>query len=149
MINKWETLGFWRHTPGPNDSSRYRSVVGALQYLTLTRPDIAFPMNKVCQFLHAPTTIHWAAVKRILRYLKSDTKIGLRISKSRSVLISAFSDSDWAGSFNDGRSVGGFAVYLGSNLISWNARKQATVSRSSREAEYKEIANATIEVMWI
>jgi histone deacetylase 1/2 len=60
-------LSAFEGTPlGPNDSTKYRSVVGALQYLTLTRPDIAFPVNKVCQFLHAPTTVHWAAVKRIL-----------------------------------------------------------------------------------
>jgi histone deacetylase 1/2 len=145
-----EKLSAFEGTPlGPNDSTKCRSVVGALQYLTLTRPDIGFPVNKVCRFLHAPTTVHWAAVKRILRYLKLDTRIGLKISKSRSMLISVFSDSDWAGSFDDRRSTGGFAVYLGSNLISWSARKQVTVSRSSIEAEYKAVANATAEVMWI
>jgi histone deacetylase 1/2 len=127
-----EKLSAFEGTPlGSIDATRYRSVVGALQYLTLTRPDIAFPVNKVCQFLHAPITVHWAAVKRILRYLKLDTKIGLVISNSKSMLISAFFDSDWADSLDDRRSTGGFAVYLGSNLISWNARKQATVSRSS------------------
>jgi hypothetical protein len=90
-----EKLSAFEGTPlGPNDSTKYRSVVGALQYLTRTKPDIAFPVNKVCQFLHAPTTVHWAAVNRILRYLKLDTRIGLKISKSRSMLISAFSDSD-------------------------------------------------------
>ena len=64
---------------GPNDAMNYKSVVGALQYATLARPDIAFSVNKVCQFLHAPTTVHWAAVKRILRYLKQCTRLGLKI----------------------------------------------------------------------
>jgi histone deacetylase 1/2 len=73
--------------------------------------------------------------------------IGLRIRKSNSTLVSAFSDADWAGSIDDRRSTGGFAIYLGSNLISWSARKQATVSRSSTEAEYKAMANATAEVI--
>lgn len=107
--------------------TKYRSIVGALQYLTLTRPGIAYSVNKVCQFLHAPTIDHWAAVKRILRYIKQDAKIELKISKSNSMLVTGFSDVDWAGSLDDRRSTGGFAVFLGSNLISWRARKQATV----------------------
>jgi histone deacetylase 1/2 len=121
---------------GPEDSTRYRSVVGAMQYLTLTRPDISFAVNKVCQYLHAPTSIHWGAVKRILRYIRGTSGIGLRVRRSNSMLVSAFSDADWAGSIDDRRSTGGFAVFLGPNLISWCARKQATVSRSSTEAEY-------------
>jgi hypothetical protein len=116
---------------GEHDATRYRSIVGALQYLTLTRPDISFSINKVCQFLHSPTTQHWMAVKRILRYIKSSVGLGLKINRSSSTLVSAFSDADWAGSVDDRRSTGGFAVILGSNLVSWSARKQATVSRSS------------------
>jgi histone deacetylase 1/2 len=134
---------------GLEDATRYRSIVGALQYLTLTRPDISFSVNKVCQFLHAPTTSHWTAVKRILRYLKDTSNFGLRINKSPSMLVSAFSDADWAGCPDDRRSTCGFAVFLGHNLISWSARKQATVSRSSTEVEYKSLANATTEVMWV
>jgi histone deacetylase 1/2 len=131
------------------DSTRYRSIVGGLQYLTLTRPDLAFSVNKVCQFLHSPTTVHWTAVKRILRYIMHTLDIGLRIRKSNSTLVSAFSDADWAGSIDDRRSTGGFAIYLGSNLIWWSARKQAIVSRFSTEAEYKAMANATAEVIWV
>jgi hypothetical protein len=66
---------------GSDDSTRYRSVVGALQYLTLTRPDISFAVNKVCQYLHAPTTIHWSAIKRILRYVSGTIKLELYTSQ--------------------------------------------------------------------
>lgn len=134
---------------GPEDATRYRSVVGALQYLTLTRPNISFSVNKVCQYLHAPTTTHWSAVKRILRYVSGTKNYGLKIRRSQSMMISAFSDADWAGCLDDRRSTGGFAVFLGGNLVSWTTRKQATVSRSSTEAEYKALANATAEMMWV
>ena len=134
---------------GPNDATHFRSIVGALQYLTLTQPNLSFPVNKVCQFLHAPTMSHWAAVKRILRYLQFTLSIGLKIDKCASMLLNVYSNADWAGNLDDRRSTGGFAVFLGSNLVSWSARKQATVSRSSTEAEYKALANATAEIMWI
>lgn len=76
-------------------------------------------------------------------------KLGLKLCKSASMLVSAYSDADWAGCLDDRRSTGGFAVFLGSNLVSWNAKKQATVSRSSTESEYKALANATAEIMWV
>jgi histone deacetylase 1/2 len=79
---------------GPDDSTKYRSIVGALQYLTLTRPDISYAVNKVCQYLHAPTTVYWTAAKRILRYVKHTITVGLTFQKSQSVLVSAFSDAD-------------------------------------------------------
>jgi histone deacetylase 1/2 len=69
--------------------------------------------------------------------------------RSHSTLVSAFSDADWAGCEDDHKSTGGFAVFLRPNLISWNAKKQATVSRSSTEVEYKSVSNATAEVIWI
>jgi hypothetical protein len=106
------------------DATKYCSIVGALQYLTLTRPDIAFAVNKVCQYLHNPTSTHWTTVKRILRYLKHTMGIGLNIRNSSSTLVSAFSDVDWAGCFDDRKSTGGFTVFLGPNLISWCAKKQ-------------------------
>ena len=87
----------------------------------------------MCQYLHAPTTVHWSAVKRILRYVKNTINTGLAFSKSSSTLLSAFSDADWAGCIDDRRSTRGFAVFYGANLISWSSRKQAIVSPSSTE----------------
>ena len=65
-----------------SDPSSYHSLVGGLQYLSLTRPDISFAVNKVSQFMHRPTSLHLQAVKRILRYLKSTISYGLLIHQS-------------------------------------------------------------------
>jgi hypothetical protein len=75
--------------------------------LTLTSPDIAIPVNKVCQYLHSHTTVHWGAVKRILRYVKHTTKLGIKIQKADFTLVGAFSDADWVGSIDDRRSTRG------------------------------------------
>ncbi|KAK1424826.1 hypothetical protein QVD17_20164 [Tagetes erecta] len=143
-----------------DDPVKYRQMVGALQYVTLSRPDITFAVNKVCQFMHSPTINHWSAVKRILRYLRGTSNYGLQIKHDSSInlhaytdaefqSLSAFSDADWAGCPDDRRSTGGYAIYLGSNLVSWSARKQKTVSRSSTEAEYKALADTVAELTWL
>jgi hypothetical protein len=143
-------LSIHEGTPlGTNDATQYQSAVSALQYLTLMRPDISFVVNKVCQLLHSPTMVHWVVVKQILRYIKYIARLGLKIANSRSLLVNGFSDADWAGSLDDQRSTDGYAIFLGTNLVSWSARKQNTVSRSSTEEEYKSVANATVEIMWI
>lgn len=132
-----------------SDGQPYRQVVGALQYLSMTRPDIAFSVNKLCQFMHAPTDEHWKAVKRLLRYLKGTMSYGLFFDKACSLQLQCFTDSDWGGCPDDRRSTSGFGIFLGNCLVSWMAKKQPTIARSSSESEYKSIANATAEVLWI
>jgi hypothetical protein len=134
---------------GLEDVKKYHSMVGALQYLMLTRPDISFSIKKVCQYLHSPTTSHMTAVKRILQFLKHTINVGLHIRWSPSTLVSAFTDADWFGCTYDRKSTGGFVMFLGPNLISWCAKKQKIVSHSSTEAEYKAMIDATAEVMWV
>jgi hypothetical protein len=87
----------------PEDATKYHSIVEALQYM-LTRPDISFVVNKVCQYLHVPTTEHMTTVKRILRFLWHSLGMGLHIRQSASTMVSAFSDVDWAGCTNDRKS---------------------------------------------
>lgn len=100
----------------------YRTIVGSIQYLTITRPDISFAVNSVCQHMHRPLEKHFTAVKRILRYVKGTLSYGLQFTKS-SLTLSAFTDADWAGNALDRRSTGGYSVFLGTNLISWSAKK--------------------------
>ncbi|XP_019159718.1 PREDICTED: uncharacterized protein LOC109156337 [Ipomoea nil] len=131
------------------DPTHYRGLAGALQYLTVTRPDLSFAVNRLCQRMQAPTTADWSMMKRVLRYVKGTLGMGLCVRKSLSTSLHAFSDSDWAGSPDDRKSTSGFAIFLGSNLISWSCRKQRTVARSSTEAEYKALADVAAEVTWL
>ncbi|CAM8962810.1 unnamed protein product [Rhodiola kirilowii] len=131
------------------DPHLYRSVVGALQYVTITRPELSYAVNRVCQFMHAPTETHWAAVKRILRYLKGSINSGLVLQPCTDSRLVAFSDAGWASDSDDCRSQHGFAIYYGGNLISWSSKKQNVVAKSSSEAEYRAIAFTATELIWI
>ncbi|KAI5349254.1 hypothetical protein L3X38_002141 [Prunus dulcis] len=115
-----------------SDPTTYRSIVGALQYLTWTWLDITYVANQVCQYLHAPTTVHLIAVKRILRYLKSTPTYGIHLSKGCPQLT-AYCDADYVGCPDNRRSTTGFCIFLGNNLISWSSKKQQTVAHSSKK----------------
>jgi hypothetical protein len=131
------------------DASWYRSMAGALQYLTLTRSDIAYAVQQVCLHMHAPRDAHLAMLKRILRYIKGTVSLGLRLHPAASFKLTAYTDADWAGCPDTQRSTSGFAVFLGESLVSWSSKRQTTVSRSSAEAEYRGVANAVTECSWL
>lgn len=139
-------------SPALADPYMYRSVVGALQYATITRPDIAYAVNKVCQFMSHPLESHWVAVKRILRYLQGTIQYGLHLSpytSSSPPSLQVFCDADWASDPDDRRSTSGAAIYFGGNLVSWWSKKQPVVARSSTEAEYRSLAQATADLLWL
>ena len=96
-----------------------------------------------------PREPHLAALKRILRYLRSTPSLGLLIRPSASSELIVYSDADWAGCPDTRKSTSGYAVFLGDNLVSWSSKRQNTVSRSSAEAEYRAVANAVAEVSWL
>ena len=131
-----------------SDASLYRSTIGALQYLTISRPDIAFAVNKLSQYLSAPTTSHWLACKRILRYIKGTINCGLFFQHSPQLQLTAFTDAGGS-CLDDRKSTSGLCVFLGKNLIIWGARKQKVLARSSTEAEYRALAQAATEVIWL
>jgi hypothetical protein len=138
------------HDGSPFENPKqYRSIVSALQYATITRPDISFVVNKVSQLMHSPTDKHWSAVKKILRFLNGTIDYGIQLKPASTLQLHAYSVADWAGSVNDRRSTSGFYVFLGPNLISWSAKKQNTVSRSSTDVEYRSLAITCAEIIWL
>ena len=113
------------------DSKRYKRLVGKLNYLIVTRPDIAYSVSVLSQYLSSPTISHWAAIEHILCCLKEAPGRGILYKKHKHTRIECFSDADWAGSKEDWRSISGYCVFVGGNLISWKSKKQNVVSRSS------------------
>uniref|UniRef100_A0A2N9F9Q0 Integrase catalytic domain-containing protein n=1 Tax=Fagus sylvatica TaxID=28930 RepID=A0A2N9F9Q0_FAGSY len=118
------------------DATLYRQLVGSLVYLTVTRPDISYAVHIVSQFMAAPRSLHYAAVLRILRYLKGTLFHGLHFSSQSSLTLQAYSDVDWAGDPTDRRFTTGYCFLLGDSLIFWRRKKQSVVARSSTKAEY-------------
>lgn len=136
-------------SPLLKDPTEYRRLVGRLIYLTITRPDIAYSLQTLSQYMSQPTEAHLNAAHRLLRFLKQSIGKGVFLSATTTLKLSAYCDSDWARCPDTKRSVTGYVVYLGDSLISWKSKKQPTVSRSSVEAEYRALAYNTCEVQWL
>ncbi|XP_020698068.1 uncharacterized protein LOC110110785 [Dendrobium catenatum] len=128
--------------------TNYRRLVGSLQYLTITQPDLAFATNQLCQHMHDPQPTHVHALKHVLRYLHGTLNYGLPLRRGE-LTPQSFVDTDWASDSTDRKSVSGFCTFLGKNLISWSVKKQITVAKSSTEAEYRALAAATSDVIWL
>ena len=118
------------------DRGRYQRLVGKLIYLSHTRPDIAYVVGVVSQFMHSPQEDHWEAALRIVRYLKGTAEHGVLFKKHGHLEINGFTDADWAGNPNDRKSTAGYFTFVGGNLVTWRSKKQKVVALSSAEAEF-------------
>ena len=127
----------------------YQKLVGKLIYLTITRPDIAFTVHVLSQFMHSPTSAHFQAAKRVLRYLSGSKDQGILLASSSAAELQAYCDSDWAGCPNTRRSTTGYCIVLGKSPIAWKSKKQSVVARSTAEAEYRSLAMTVCEVLWV
>lgn len=127
----------------------YRSLVGRLIYLGVTRPDLAYSVHILAQFMQAPRTDHWQAALRVVRYLKGTLGQGLLLRADDNFQKTGWSDSDWASCPVTRRSITGYFVQLGSSPISWKTKKQHTVSMASAEAEYRAMSYLTKELIWL
>jgi hypothetical protein len=133
----------------PVDREQYQRLVGRLIYLSHTRPDIAFAVSVVSQFMHDPKTHHMEAVNRIIRYLKGCPGRGLLYKSNGSLQVECYTDADWAGSLDDRRSTSGYCTFVGGNLVTWRSKKQNVVARSTAEAEFRAMAHGICEVLWL
>ena len=133
----------------PTDCSQFRSIIGSLQYLSFTCPNICYAVNKLSQFMHKPSQNHWTATKHLLRYLKKTIFHGIQISKTGAPSLNTFSDADWARNLDDRSSTSAYICFHGDTPISRKSNNQRAIARSSIEVEYRALANAASETRWL
>ena len=131
------------------DEQLFRSLVGGLNYLTYTRPDIAHSVSVVSRYMHSPTKQHLGATQRVLKYVAGSIKLGILYESVDNFKLVGYSDSDWAGCLDDRKSTSGFVLSLGLGAITWSSKKQDTVSLSSSEAEYVVVGAAARQTIWL
>ena len=132
------------------DPERYRRLVGKLNYLIVTRLDIAYSVSVISQYMSSRTVDHWAVVEQILCYLKGAPGHGILCSNHGYNRPECFTDANWAGSKEDRRSTLGYYVFIGENLVSWKSKKKKSiVSRSSAEFEYRAMAQSACDIIWL
>lgn len=122
------------------DKQLYQRLVGRLIYLAHTRPDIAYSVSVISQFMHDPRESHLQAAYRILHYLKGNPGKGILFKKTNTLTLEAYTDADYASSLVDRRSTTRYCTFLGGNLVTWRSKKQNVVARSSAKSEFRAIA---------
>ena len=127
----------------------YRQIVSSLIYLTLTRPDIAFTVGVVSQFIQTPKKPHLQAVRRILRYIKGTLDLGLFYKSQITCKLEGYCDADYAGDYDTRRSTTGYVFSLGYVVITWYSKRQPTMSLSTTEVEYHATIMAAQESTWL
>ena len=134
----------------PVNQRQYQSAVGSLMYLAVsTRPDISYAVSSLARFSCKPTNEHWTALKRLLRYLKGTTNLGILYSNTGMDKCIGYIDADWAGNQDDRKSTSGYIFLLCGGAISWKSQKQKCVALSTAEAEYIAMSTATQEAIWL
>ena len=119
-------------------------------YLSVgTRPDITYIVSHLARFSTKPITDHWNAVKRVMRYLRGTTRLGIYQSSECSNEVIGYSDVDWAGDINDRKSTSGYIFKLNGGAVSWRSKKQSCVALSTAEAEYIALSAAAQESLWL
>ena len=133
----------------PANRERYQRLVGKLIYLSHTRPDIAYAVSLVSQFMHNPSEEHMETVMRIIRYLKGTPGKGIQFLRNGHLDVMGYTDADWAGNVTDRRSTSGYFTFVGGNLVTWRSKKQNIVALSSAESELKGVVKGICELMWL
>jgi len=131
------------------DKTHYKQVVGSLMYLTATRPDMMFVESLISRYMENPTELHLQAAKRVLRYLKGTTELGIFYRKGGDDKFVAYTDSDYAGDLDERKSTSGYVFLLSSGAVSWSSKKQPIVSLSSTEAEFIAVASCACQTLWL
>src|ERR1700733_9045375 len=130
------------------DATKYKQLVGSLNYLTTTRPDISFVVGILTRFMQKPCEGHWSAAKRVLRYLKGTQDFGIKYTQVDDFSLIGYSDSDFDGDKEIGVSTSGYVMSLGSGVVSWRSHKQSIPADCTTEVEYVATAEATNEIVW-
>ena len=139
------------------DKNLYQQAIGCLTYIsTATRPDISAAVGVLSSYMSNPSKEHWNGVKRLLRYIKGTMNYGLKFKANESDGLNengdelcGYSDANWAGDVDSRRSTSGYVFKVANCTVSWSSKKQASVTKSTTEAEYVALSQATQEAIWM